>query len=520
MKDTAEPIVRLQKISKYFPGVLANDKVDFDLRKGEIHTLLGENGAGKSTLMSVLDGLYQPDEGDIYIDGQLVRFHSPTDAMRHGIGMIHQHFMLVETLTVLENVILGVKSEPFYINKKKTAEKIREISDQYNFGINPFLKIWQLSVGEQQKVEIIKTLFRGARVLILDEPTAVLTPQEADAFFEILEKMVGEGKSIIFISHKLNEVMKISDRITVLRKGKVVGTVQKKDTSEEKLAEMMVGRKVLFSLERKLLKQEDQHEILRLENVEAFDDKGVKALKGINLEIRSGEIFGLAGVSGNGQRILSDAIAGLRSISSGKILLKGEDITGFSPYAIAQRGLNYIPPDRLKMGLIPNLSSLNNAILRCYTREPVSKGWFIDYAEASRFADKLIEEYDIMVPRKEAPVKLLSGGNMQKLLFAREATENPDVLIAVHPTRGLDIGATEFIRKELLKQRNNGVAVLLISEDLDEIFMLSDRIGVIFEGQILEVMDIQEADLEKIGLLMAGLKTNTQQQEEKNTAAR
>ena len=511
MNDSSEPIVRLHKISKYFPGVLANDKVDFDLRRGEIHTLLGENGAGKSTLMSVLDGLYQPDEGEIYIEGKQVRFHSPTDAMRHGIGMIHQHFMLVETLTVLENVILGIRSEPFYINKKKTAERIREISDQYNFDIDPSLKIWQLSVGEQQKVEIIKTLFRGARVLILDEPTAVLTPQEADAFFEILEKMVGEGKSIIFISHKLNEVMKISDRITVLRKGKVIGTVRKEDTSEEKLAEMMVGRKVLFSLDRNPLKQ--GREVLRLENVEAYNDKGIKALKKINLSIRSGEIFGIAGVSGNGQRILSDAIAGIRSISSGKIYLKGKDITGLSPSTIARMGLTYIPPDRLKMGLIPNLSSVSNAILRCYTREPVCRRCFIDYSAAARFADQLIESYDIMVPRKDAPVKLLSGGNMQKLLFAREAAENPDVLIAVHPTRGLDIGATEFIRKELLKQRNNGVAVLLISEDLDEIFMLSDRIGVIFDGQILEVMDIEDADLEKIGLLMAGLTPPTNSKE-------
>jgi len=515
---SSEPIVRLHNISKYFPGVLANDKVNFELMKGEVHTLLGENGAGKSTLMSVLDGLYMPDEGEIYIDGKRVRFHNPSDAMRHGIGMIHQHFMLVDTLTVLENVILGIKSEPFYINKKKTAERIKEISDQYNFDIDPSAKIWQLSVGEQQRVEIIKTLFKGAHVLILDEPTAVLTPQEVDAFFEILEKMVGEGKSIIFISHKLNEVMKISDRITVMRKGKVVGSVRREDTSQEELAEMMVGRKVLFRLDRKPLKQGDV--VLRVENVEAYNEKGIKALKGINLDVRSGEILGIAGVSGNGQQILSDAIAGLKHISGGKIYLEGKDITGLSPRAIARQGLNYIPPDRLKVGLIPNLSAVENAILRRYTCDPVSKKCFIDYSKARSFTESLIEEYDIMVPRRDAPVKLLSGGNMQKLLFAREATEEPKVLIAVHPTRGLDIGATEFIRKELVKLRNNGVAILLISEDLDEIFMLSDRIGVIFEGEILEIMDAKDADLEKVGLLMAGLKGNPSNRKEATPAAR
>jgi len=504
VENASEPIVRLHNISKYFPGVLANDKVDFDLGKGEIHTLLGENGAGKSTLMNVLDGLYLPDAGEIYIGGKQVKLHNPNDAMRSGIGMIHQHFMLVEPLTVLENVILGIKSEPFYINKKKTASRIQEISDKYNFGINPFLKIWQLSVGEQQRVEIIKTLFKGARVLILDEPTAVLTPQEADAFFEILKKMVAEGKSIIFISHKLNEVMK------------VVGSVKREDTSTEELAEMMVGRKVLFSLDRKPL--EKGAEILRLENVQAFNDKGIKALKGVNLSIKNGEILGLAGVSGNGQQILSDAIAGLKNISAGKILLKGKNIAGRSSRVIARMGLNYIPPDRLRTGLIPNLSSVDNAILRCYACDPVSRGCFIDYSRANSFTETLIKEYDIMVPRRDAPVKLLSGGNMQKLLFAREAAEKPEVLIAVHPTRGLDIGATEFIRKELVKQRNNGVAVFLISEDLDEIFMLSDRIGVIFEGEILDIIDIKDADLEKIGLLMAGLR-DTRRNPKEMTAA-
>ncbi|RTZ91333.1 MAG: heme ABC transporter ATP-binding protein [Deltaproteobacteria bacterium] len=508
----AEIVVALKNITKRFPGIIANDKVNFDLRRGEIHTLLGENGAGKSTLMNILDGIYQPDEGEIFINGKKVEIKNPSDAMRLGIGMIHQHFMLVESLTVLENVILGLAGQGLYVNKKEISRKIDEVSQRYNLCIDPSTKIWQLSVGEQQRVEIIKTLFRGAQILILDEPTAVLTPQEAEASFEIYKQMVSEGKSIVFISHKLNEVMDISDRITVLRKGKYIDTVDTDKITEEELATMMVGRKVLFRLERKPLHRRDK--ILQVENVKAYDDKGLLALNGINLEVHSGEIFGLAGVAGNGQKILSEAIAGLRKVADGKILIAGEDLTNANPREIFNHGVSYIPPDRLKVGLVPELSSVDNAILRRYNKPPIYRNYCIDHAEAENYAKKLIQEYDIMVPREDAPVKLLSGGNMQKLLLAREISENPKLLIAVHPSRGLDVGATEFVRKALLKQRENGVAVFLISEDLDEIFMISDRIGVIYEGQILDTFDIEEAKIEKIGLLMAGMKSTDDIREE------
>jgi len=497
-----EIILQTRNITKRFPGVLANDHINFDLRKGEIHTLLGENGAGKSTLMNILDGIYHPNEGEIYINGKLANIRSPFDSMKYGIGMIHQHFMLVDTLTVLENVILGLKDQKFFINKQEIASKILEISDKYKFDLKPFSKIWQLSVGEQQRVEIVKMLFRGANILILDEPTAVLTPQESEALFEILKQMKKEGKSIIFISHKLNEVMEISDRITVLRKGKVVGTVRKDETSPTELAKMMVGREVLFRLERKPYKK--GKEILRVENLETFNDRGIKILNKVSFSIHSGEIFGIAGVAGNGQKELAQVITGLRPATGGKVYLSGNDITNKHPLHIANMGTNYIPPDRLKVGLVPNLSSIENAILRRYRKPPIGSHGLINYKNAKKYAEDLIERFNIMVPRIDAPVKLLSGGNMQKLLLAREISEDPVLLIAVHPTRGLDVGATEFIRKKLLEVRDQGMAVLLISEDLDEILMISDRIGVMFEGRITGIVDAQNADVRKIGLLMAG----------------
>ncbi len=501
----ADTVVTLRNITKRFPGITANDRINFELKRGEIHTLLGENGAGKTTLMNILDGIYHPDDGEIYINGKKTVIRNPADAIKNGIGMIHQHFMLIDTLTVLENVILGLRQQGFYINRKVVSENIREISDRYNLGIDPFIRIWQLSVGEQQKVEIIKTLFRGAQILILDEPTAVLTPQEVEISFEIYRQMVREGKSIIFISHKLNEVMDISDRITVLRKGKVIGTVEKNEISKEGLATMMVGREVLFRLERKPLNRSKK--MLQVENVKAMDDKGLMALNGINFDVYGGEIFGLAGVAGNGQKILSQVITGLRRVVSGNIIIDGKDMTNASAKKIFEQGISYVPPDRLKVGLIPNLSTIDNAILRRYNKSPISNNSFINYTEAEKYTDRLIRDYDIKVPKKEAPVKLLSGGNMQKLLLAREISENPKLLIVVHPTRGLDVGATEFIRRELLKARDNGIAVLLISEDLDEIFMISDRIGVIYEGQVLDIVDIEKAEINKIGLLMAGMKS-------------
>ena len=501
-----EIILQAKNISKHFPGVLANDHINFDLRKGEIHTLLGENGAGKTTLMNILDGIYYPDEGEIYLNGKRVNIRSPFEATKNSIGMIHQHFMLVDALTVLENVVLGLESQGFYLDKKNISEKIAEISKKYNLDINPYAKIWQLSVGEQQRVEIIKTLFRGAKVLIMDEPTAVLTPQETDTLFKILRRMIKEDKSIIFISHKLDEVMKISDRITVLRKGKLVGTVDKKEIKQRELAKMMVGREVLFRLDRNPMRRKS--EILKIEDLETHDDKGIKILKGINFSIQGGEIFGLAGVSGNGQAELAEVIFGLRRAILGKVCIKGEEVTNFYPKAISKKGTNYIPPDPLKVGLVPNLSTVENAILRRYDREPISRGIFLNYEEAAKYTRELIKQFNIMVPRENVPVKFLSGGNLQKLILAREIREEPALLIAVHPSRGLDVGATEFIRKKLLEERDQGVAILLISEDLEELLMISDRIGVIYEGEIVGMVDIDSANINEIGLMMAGVHKN------------
>lgn len=491
-----------KNITKYFPGVLANDHINFELYKGEIHTLLGENGAGKTTLMNIFDGIYFPNEGEIYLERSHVQIRSPFDAMRLGIGMIHQHFMLVDTLTVLENVVLGLQNQHFLINKSDVAKKIKEVSERYNFKVNPNAKIWQLSVGEQQRVEIIKTLFRGAKILILDEPTAVLTPQESRALFGILNQLKSDGKSIIFISHKLEEVLEISDRITVLRKGKVVGTVNTDSVTEKDLALMMIGREVLFRLERKPLKIGGV--VLKIDNLEGYNDRGIKTVRGISFNVHSGEIFGIAGVAGNGQEELAEIITGLRKATAGRVLVNECSITNLSPCNISKKGVNYIPSDRLKFGLIPGLSSIENAILRCYQRKPLSNGFIINYLKAKEYTDNLIQEFNIMVPRAGSPVKLLSGGNMQKLLLAREISEKPLLLIAVHPTRGLDVGATEFIRRKLLEARDNGTSVLLISEDLDEIRMISDRIGVIYEGKIKGIVDTERADINEIGLMMGG----------------
>jgi ABC-type uncharacterized transport system ATPase subunit len=493
-----------KNITKYFPGVLANDHINFDLYKGEIHTLLGENGAGKTTLMNIFDGIYSPNEGDIFIEGKHVNIRSAFDAMKLGIGMIHQHFMLVDTLTVLENVILGLQKQGFLIDKVDVIKKIKGISDKYDFKLNPNVKIWQLSVGEQQRVEIVKMLYRGARILILDEPTAVLTPQESEVLFGILKQIKSEGEPIIFISHKLEEVMEISDRITVLRKGKVVGTVNKEDVSQKDLALMMIGREILFRLERKPLKM--GREILKVDNLEGYSNRGIKTLREVSFNVHSGEIFGIAGVAGNGQEELAEIITGLRKASKGKIYVENQEITNLSPYSILKNGVSYIPSDRLKVGLVPNLSSVENSILKCYSKEPISHGLFMNYSRATEYADNLIEEFNVMVPRMSAPVKLLSGGNMQKLLLAREISENPILLVAVHPTRGLDVGATEFVRRKLLDARDSGAAVLLISEDLDEILTISDRIGVIYEGEIVGIIKTEEAYIKEIGLMMGGSK--------------
>ena len=502
MEGQEQLMLVMSNITKRFPGIVANDHVNFELRKGEIHTLLGENGAGKSTLMNVLDGIYYPDEGEITIEGKSVDLRSPLDSMKHGIGMIHQHFMLVESLSVVENVVLGLASQGFYINRKAVAARIEAIAKKYGFRVDPHAKIWQLSVGEQQRVEIIKALFKGARILILDEPTAVLTPQESEELFGILREMKSEGKSIVFISHKLGEVMSVSDRITVLRKGRLVGTVATAAINERELARMMIGRDVLFRLERKELGEGP--EVLRVEGAQTYNDRGIMALNKLAITVHSGEIMGVAGVAGNGQVELAECITGLRHLTGGHVLIAGVDLTNATPCAIASAGVNYIPADRLGVGLVPNLSTVENAVLRKYKQDAMCRRSFIDYGAACTYTDGLIEKFDIAVPLRNAPVKVLSGGNMQKLLLAREIEENPRLLIAEHPTRGLDVGATEFVRKTLLEQRDHGVAVLLISEDLDEILMVADRVAVMYEGRIVGVVDAHHVDIAQIGLMMAG----------------
>ncbi|MEA3459575.1 MAG: ABC transporter ATP-binding protein, partial [Chloroflexota bacterium] len=484
------PAVEMCGITKRFPGVLANDHIDLVVRAGEIHTILGENGAGKSTLMNILSGLYRPDEGEIYIHGRKAMLRSPRDAIELGMGMVHQDFMLVASHTAAENVTLGLKDPPFLLNLSQTERRIAELSKQYGLKVDPHAKIWQLSVGEQQRVEILKILYRGADILILDEPTAVLTPQEVkELFATLLRRMASEGKAIIFISHKLDEVMAISDQITVLRKGKVIATVLPSQTSKKELAKMMVGREVLFQVSRKPV--EKGGTVLEVRGLRALNDKGLPALKGISLSVRQGEILGIAGVAGNGQRELAEVVTGLRRCTGGRVFIGGQEATNCSPREVIKEGVGHIPGDRLGMGLIPNLAVSDNIILKEYREPPLAKGPFLDRSSIRGFVSRLIEAFKIITPSQETPVKLLSGGNLQRTILAREIASGPDLMVAVHPTRGLDVGATESVRNTLLEQREKRAAILLISEDLDEILALSDRIAVINEGEIMGVVSAE-----------------------------
>jgi len=492
-------------ILKRFPGVLANDHVNFDVQAGEVHALLGENGAGKSTLMRVLYGLYRPDDGYIKVDDKQVAIESPHDAIRLGIGMIHQHFMLVPTLTVAENVALGLTSSRGPLTDLEVVSKrIVELADVYGLRVDPKAYIWQLAVGQQQRVEIIKALYRGASVLILDEPTAVLTPQEVEELFVTLRQMVRDGHALIFISHKLHEVIEISDRVTVLRDGQVVHSCQTADTTKEVLARMMVGREVGFKLDK--VESEQRKVQLSLRDVWVDNDMGKPALRGVNLEVRSGEILGVAGVSGNGQRELAEAINGLRPITRGTLHLGSDDITGKSPAEILSLGLSYIPEERMRDGMIREFSVAENLILRESGQAPFSRFGFLNFGAISRHSAKLISSFNVKTPSQDTPVKNLSGGNIQKILLARELSRKPHVLIAAQPTRGLDIGATEYVHERLLEQREGGTAILLISEDLDEILNLSDRIIVIYEGEIMGEVVTKQATPEGLGLLMAGVR--------------
>lgn len=496
-------VIEMIGITKIFPGTVANDDVNFELLKSETHVLLGENGAGKTTLMNILYGLYQPEKGEIIVNGKPVKITNPNDAIKLGIGMVHQHFMLVHNFTVAENIVLGMEPKAgLTIDIKKAIKDVKEIADKYGFNINPKAVIEDISVGQQQKVEILKALYRGADVLILDEPTAVLTPQEIEELSVIIDNLKEEGKSVILITHKLKEVMKMSDRVTIIRRGKATGTVKTKETNIDQLAELMVGRKVNLVVKKDEAKL--GHEILKVEDLVVKDHRGVEVVKGVSLTVRAGEIVGLAGVDGNGQTEFIEALTGLRKSESGKIKLKDKDIFGRSPRQITDSGLAHIPEDRHKRGLILKYSLFENSVLGTYHKKPFSNGIVMNYNEIRKHCQKLIEEFDVRTPNDEVTAAALSGGNQQKLIAAREIAKDPELMIAAQPTRGIDVGAIEYIHKRLVQERDKGKAVLLVSLELDEVLALSDRIAVMYDGKIVDILDRKEADEKKLGILMAG----------------
>ena len=496
--------LEMRGITKRFPGVLASDHVNFDVKSGEVHALLGENGAGKSTLMKILYGMYHADEGQILLNGEPVTIASPTDAINLGIGMIHQHFMLVQSLTVAENVALGLPSSRGPLTDlDRVSKRILELAGIYNLKIDPNAYIWQLSVGQQQRVEIIKALYRGAALLILDEPTAVLTPQEVDELFAIMHQMVRDGYALIFISHKLHEVVEISNRVTVLRDGRKIGTRPTSETTKQDLANWMVGREISFAPDRGNVELGEVR--LQVEQLSCGSDRGTPGLRDVSLEVHAGEILGIAGVSGNGQRELAETITGLRKITGGRVYLEGKNVTGFAPAELTKRMLSYIPEERMRDGMIKDFSVAENMILREHHKPPFSRSGFLNLKEISSHTDRMIARFHVKTPSQETLAKNLSGGNIQKVVLAREISRNPRAIIAAQPTRGLDIGATEYVREQLIEQRKKGAAVLLISEDLDEVLALSDRIAVIYEGRIMDILPRQNATPEKLGLFMAGV---------------
>ena len=502
-------VVEMRGIVKRFPGVLANDHVDFELRAGEIHALLGENGAGKSTLMNVLAGLYKQDAGIIKVKGKTLEFSSPRDAINAGIGMVHQHFMLVPSQTVTENILLGLDEPRFLMRLNEYDKKIAELGDKFGLKVDPRAKIWQLSVGEQQRVELLKMLYRGAEVLVMDEPTAVLAPTEIDGLFDTLRSMVAQGKSVIFISHKLQEVTAIADRVSVLRRGVATATgVPAKGVSRQELARLMVGREVVFFVDKKPGKPGNV--ILDVKDVHAENDKGLPSLRGLSMNVREGEIVGIAGVAGNGQIELSQVIAGLRKCKQGEVLLNGEKVSNRDTLYGIEHGMSYVPEDRTHVGSSPNLSVTDNVIMKNYRKAPISNRGMLDMGAASKFANELKSAYDIIVPNVDTtPVRLLSGGNLQRVILAREISGHPNFMVAVQPTRGLDVGAIEGVHRLLLTQREADAAVLLISEELEELLALSDRVYVIYEGKIMGEIKVESAEpdesqIEAIGLMMTG----------------
>ncbi len=500
-----EPILRMLNISKRFPGVLANDNVNIDIYPGEIHALLGENGAGKSTLMNILTGIYFPTSGEIIIKGHRMEDHNTRTAAEMGIGMVHQHFMLVETLTAAENIFLASGKCPAWINQAKMNEVIRKFSEEINLPVDPSAKIWQLSIGEQQRVEIIKLLFSGTEILILDEPTAVLTPQESDDLFQALRNLADHGKTVVFITHKMNEVIGHADRITVLRNGKSVATLMKNETNRESLMRMMVGHDLPPTIHRDTsIRIEDEPVVLKLNGISALTDRGIEGLHGIDLEVHRGEILGIAGVSGNGQKELAEVITGLRETTGGTITLFGENLTNSSPKECLDKGIAYIPEDRIGVGLVSNMNMDENVILRSFDREPYSRNGMLRKSEIRRKTEELVSSFDIRNAGLNNPIGLMSGGNIQKLLIAREIEMRPKMIVASYPVHGLDIGATQSIHNILTNQRNAGTAILLFSEDIDELFEMSDRIAVLFGGRIMGMDSVENLSYESVGRMMLG----------------
>ena len=490
-------------ITKVFPGVLANSEVNFDVKEGEVHALLGENGAGKSTLMKILYGLYEPNEGEVRINGQPVSIKSPNDSIRLGIGMIHQHFMLVDSLTVVENIALGLpSSRGLMTDLDVVAERALALGEKYGLQVDPYAYIWQLAVGQRQRVEILKALYRGADLFILDEPTAVLTPQEVEEFMGTMRQMTQEKHSIIFISHKLHEVIDSCDRVTVLRNGRRVGTRPVAGATKLDLARMMVGHEIVLPKITSAPKLGDVQ--LEVQGIHALSDREMPALRGVNLQVRSGEIVGLAGVSGNGQSELAQVVTGLRKPTDGKVLVGGKDLTGKLPGEFLKMGMAYIPEERMRDGVVGKFTISENIILRDHNKSPYSNRGLLIHRLIGDITDKLIKMFNIKTPSRATNANSLSGGNIQKVVLARELSRNPKVLVAAQPTRGVDIGAIEFIHTNLLEQRKEGAAILLISEDLDEILALSDRVAVMFHGEIMGILDNKDAERERVGLLMAG----------------
>jgi simple sugar transport system ATP-binding protein len=499
------PILELRGVTKAFPGVLANDHIDLFLNQGEILALLGENGAGKTTLMNVLYGLYTPDEGEIHIRGQRVDIHDPNDAIRQGIGMLHQHFMLVPVFTVTENVMLGNESvrAGLLLDRESAAQRIREISTQFGMEVDPDALVENLSVGVQQRVEIIKVLYREADILILDEPTAVLTPQEADELFKVIRSLVEQGKSVIFITHKLKEVLAIADRITVLRRGKVVGNADPGQTTEAELAKMMVGREVILEVDKE--PAQVQEAVLDVADLHVRDDRGAVAVDGVSLQVRAGEVLGIAGVQGNGQTQLVEALTGLRQVESGRVTVLGQDMTHASPRAIVEAGVAHVPEDRQQDGLVLSFAVEDNMVMNTYYVPPFAKGIVLQQDEIKAAAMERVDLFDVRTPGIEVPVANLSGGNQQKVIVAREFSRPIQLLIASQPTRGLDVGSIEYIHRRIVEKRDDGCAVLVVSSELDEVMSLSDRISVMYDGQILATVPAEGATKEQLGLLMAGV---------------